>query len=152
MVQGAWGVVPAHINELSPDSVRGFLPGFGYQCGVLLASSIVYLEALFAERISYSRAMASVAGIVFTLAIVIAILVRERRGTAFGHIRDRDAPSPPNYSPPPPGSSDPPTPYFSITVYRYLRANPADRAAVDRLPPSRANRRVRYSRSNRSIT
>ncbi len=35
MVQGAWGVVPAHLTELSPDSVRGFLPGFGYQMGVL---------------------------------------------------------------------------------------------------------------------
>ena len=33
MVQGAWGVIPAHITELSPDSVRGFLPGFAYQCG-----------------------------------------------------------------------------------------------------------------------
>src|SRR5258705_22790 len=33
-VQGAWGVIPAHLSELSPDSVRGFLPGFGYQCGV----------------------------------------------------------------------------------------------------------------------
>ncbi len=31
MVQGAWGVIPAHLAELSPDSVRGFLPGFGYQ-------------------------------------------------------------------------------------------------------------------------
>ena len=36
MVQGAWGVIPAHLTELSPDSVRGFLPGFAYQCGVLL--------------------------------------------------------------------------------------------------------------------
>src|SRR6266576_5501324 len=39
MVQGAWGVIPAHLSELSPDSVRGFLPGFAYQCGVLLAGS-----------------------------------------------------------------------------------------------------------------
>ncbi len=38
MVQGAWGVIPAHITELSPDNVRGFLPGFAYQCGVLIAS------------------------------------------------------------------------------------------------------------------
>src|SRR6185437_11059575 len=38
MVQGAWGVVPAHINELSPDAVRGFFPGFAYQLGVLIAS------------------------------------------------------------------------------------------------------------------
>src|SRR5262249_6544338 len=48
MVQGAWGVIPAHISELAPDGVRGFLPGFAYQCGVLLASLIVYLEAVFA--------------------------------------------------------------------------------------------------------
>ncbi|HSV33671.1 MAG TPA: MFS transporter, partial [Pyrinomonadaceae bacterium] len=34
MVQGAWGIIPAHLTELSPDSVRGFLPGFSYQCGV----------------------------------------------------------------------------------------------------------------------
>lgn len=39
MVQGAWGIIPAHLSELSPDSVRGFLPGFAYQCGVLLAGS-----------------------------------------------------------------------------------------------------------------
>src|SRR5438094_2321529 len=49
MVQGAWGIIPAHLSELSPDSVRGFLPGFAYQCGVLLAGSVAYIEALFAE-------------------------------------------------------------------------------------------------------
>ena len=49
MVQGAWGVIPAHLSELSPDSVRGFLPGFAYQCGVLVASSVVYIEAVFAR-------------------------------------------------------------------------------------------------------
>ena len=38
MVQGAWGVVPVHLNELSPDAVRGTLPGFAYQGGNLLAS------------------------------------------------------------------------------------------------------------------
>src|SRR5881409_2153740 len=57
MVQGAWGVIPAHITELAPDGVRGFLPGFAYQCGVLLASLIVYLEALFAARVSYTVVM-----------------------------------------------------------------------------------------------
>jgi MFS family permease len=50
MVQGAWGVIPAHITELSPDSVRGFLPGFAYQCGVLIASSVAFLEATLATR------------------------------------------------------------------------------------------------------
>ena len=52
MVQGAWGVIPAHITELSPDSVRGFLPGFAYQCGVLLAGSVAYVEALFAKHLT----------------------------------------------------------------------------------------------------
>ena len=49
MVQGAWGVIPAHINELSPGALRGFFPGFAYQLGVLLASGITYLEACSAS-------------------------------------------------------------------------------------------------------
>src|SRR5881409_3772307 len=53
MVQGACGVIPAHITELSPDSVRGFLPGFAYQCGVLLASSIPYTVAVFSKSLNY---------------------------------------------------------------------------------------------------
>jgi SHS family lactate transporter-like MFS transporter len=84
MVQGAWGVIPAHITELSPDSVRGFLPGFAYQCGVLLASSVGYLEALFAARTSYAHSMAIVALTVFSAAAIIAWAGRERHGVEFG--------------------------------------------------------------------
>ena len=84
MVQGAWGVIPAHITELSPDSVRGFLPGFAYQCGVLIAGTVAYIEAVFAARTTYSRAMALVALIVFTIAALVAGLGRERRGITFG--------------------------------------------------------------------
>ena len=84
MVQGAWGVIPAHITELSPDSVRGFLPGFAYQCGVLIASSVAYLEALLATRMSYAKSMAIVAAIVFSAAAVIAWLGRERHAVEFG--------------------------------------------------------------------
>ncbi|MDT7807413.1 MAG: transporter, family, lactate transporter [Acidobacteriota bacterium] len=84
MVQGAWGIIPAHITELSPDSVRGFLPGFAYQCGVLIAGSVAYIEAVFAQRMSYARAMAVVALTVFTIAAVVAWLGRERRGITFG--------------------------------------------------------------------
>jgi MFS transporter, SHS family, lactate transporter len=83
MVQGAWGVIPAHLAELSPNSVRGFLPGFAYQCGVLLASSVVYIEALFAERVSYGTAMALTAAIVFVSAATVAGLGKERRGEVF---------------------------------------------------------------------
>jgi len=84
MVQGAWGVIPAHITELSPDSVRGFMPGFAYQCGVLLAGSVAYIEALFAQRMSYATAMALTAVTVFVGAILITALGREQRGIRFG--------------------------------------------------------------------
>src|SRR5437588_660406 len=83
-VQGAWGVIPAHITELSPDSVRGFLPGFAYQCGVALAGSIGWLEARFAEHLDYAWAMALTAATVFVLGAVVAQLGPERRGVAFG--------------------------------------------------------------------
>jgi len=84
MIQGAWGVVPAHITELSPDSVRGFLPGFAYQCGVLLAGSIGYVEALFAERMNYANAMAGTALTVFCLCILVVALGRENKAIEFG--------------------------------------------------------------------
>jgi MFS transporter, SHS family, lactate transporter len=84
MVQGAWGVIPAHLSELSPDSVRGFLPGFAYQCGVLLASSVVYIEAVFAKKMSYASAMALTATTVFALAMLMAAIGKERKGKVFG--------------------------------------------------------------------
>ncbi len=84
LVQGAWGVIPAHITEMSPDAVRGFLPGFAYQCGVALAGTVAYLEAVFAERTSYANAMALTAGTVFVLAAIAAWLGRERHGVEFG--------------------------------------------------------------------
>jgi len=84
MVQGAWGVIPAHITELSPDSVRGFLPGFAYQCGVLLAGSVAYIEAVFAEHTTYASAMALTAVTVFVLGAVVVALGPERRATRFG--------------------------------------------------------------------
>jgi SHS family lactate transporter-like MFS transporter len=84
MVQGAWGVAPAHLTELSPDSVRGFLPGFGYQMGVLLASPVNYVEAAVARHASYETAMSVMAAVFFVMAIVAAALGKERRGARFG--------------------------------------------------------------------
>jgi SHS family lactate transporter-like MFS transporter len=84
MVQGAWGVIPAHITELSPDSVRGFFPGFAYQCGVLIAGSVAFLEALFAEHMDYANAMAVTALTVFILCICVVLLGREKKGIEFG--------------------------------------------------------------------
>jgi SHS family lactate transporter-like MFS transporter len=84
MVQGAWGVIPAHITELSPDAVRGFLPGFAYQCGVLIASVMPWLGARLAEGRSYAWAMALTAGTVFVLCGIVAWLGPERRGIVYG--------------------------------------------------------------------
>jgi SHS family lactate transporter-like MFS transporter len=84
MVQGAWGVIPAHLAELSPNSVRAFLPGFAYQSAGTLASSVVYIEAVFAQKTSYATAMALTAVSVFILAAVMASVGRERRGHTLG--------------------------------------------------------------------
>jgi SHS family lactate transporter-like MFS transporter len=86
MVQGAWGVVPAHINELSPDAVRGTLPGFAYQTGNLIAASTAPLLSLLALRAhgDYASVLALfVAGIALLVAVITA-LGPEARGTRFG--------------------------------------------------------------------
>jgi SHS family lactate transporter-like MFS transporter len=73
MVQGAWGVIPAHINELSPGPLRGFFPGFAYQVGVLIAASAPYIESLMTHHLSYAQSMGIFAASVFAVgAIVIA--------------------------------------------------------------------------------
>ncbi len=79
-VQGAWGVIPAHLSELSPGNLRGLLPGFSYQCGVLLAGSVNTLEAVLAKHMPFSTAMAATAASVFVLTAVIAGVGRERKG------------------------------------------------------------------------
>jgi SHS family lactate transporter-like MFS transporter len=86
-VQGAWGVIPAHLSELAPNEIRGFLPGFSYQCGVLLASSVVFLEALFAQHVSYAAAMALTATAVFAMAIAATLAGPERRGIPFEDLK-----------------------------------------------------------------
>jgi len=83
MVQGAWGVIPAHINELSPGALRGFLPGFAYQLGVLFASSITYIEAVLGEHFTYAQAMGVLAGALFVVGSVVIALGPEAKGVAF---------------------------------------------------------------------
>ena len=83
-VQGAWGVIPAHITEQSPSSVRGLLPGFAYQCGILLAGTITTVEATLADRMSYPWAMSTVAVLSFSLAAAAALLGKEEKGVEYG--------------------------------------------------------------------
>jgi MFS transporter, SHS family, lactate transporter len=66
MVQGAWGVIPAHLNELSPSDVRGTFPGFGYQIGNFFAAGILTFQTGVAEAHgnNFSGVMAIVTGVV----------------------------------------------------------------------------------------
>ena len=73
MVQGAWGVIPAHITELSPGATRGFLPGFAYQLGVLIAARTPNLQSAAASKYGFEATMSAFAATVFIIgAIVIA--------------------------------------------------------------------------------
>jgi MFS transporter, SHS family, lactate transporter len=83
MVQGAWGVIPAHLAELSPNSVRALLPGFAYQSAGVIANSVVLIEAVYAQKTSYATAMALTAISVFILASIMATLGREHHGSKF---------------------------------------------------------------------
>jgi SHS family lactate transporter-like MFS transporter len=83
-VQGAWGVIPAHLTELSPDEIRGFYPGVTYQLGNLLAAVNLPLQTSLAE--SHNGRFALFVVIVPVLLAVIALtaLGREARGITFG--------------------------------------------------------------------
>ncbi|MGH9775781.1 MAG: MFS transporter [Candidatus Acidiferrales bacterium] len=84
MVQGAWGVIPAHINELSPDELRGFFPGFAYQVGVFFAASGPYLEAVMSRHMPYSRAMALFAVVVLLVGTIVILPGPEAHRVKFG--------------------------------------------------------------------
>lgn len=84
MVQGAWGVIPAHLNELSPNELRGFFPGLAYQLGVLCAASIPLIEAMLTRHLSYAQSLGFMAAIVLALGAPIIALGPEAKGVVFG--------------------------------------------------------------------
>jgi SHS family lactate transporter-like MFS transporter len=83
-VQGAWGVIPAHLNELSPDAIRGFYPGVTYQLGNLIAALNLPLQESLAGHYSYSTALMVTVFPTLVLMIVLTLLGREARGRHFG--------------------------------------------------------------------
>jgi SHS family lactate transporter-like MFS transporter len=92
-VQGAWGVVPVYLNELSPASIRGTFPGLVYQLGNFLAAANANIQVWLAGRFGgdYGMALAVVVGIVAVVIAVLVALGREPRGTRMG----ADAAGPP---------------------------------------------------------
>ncbi|HEV2964814.1 MAG TPA: MFS transporter [Candidatus Angelobacter sp.] len=84
MIQGAWGVIPAHINELSPGASRGFFPGFAYQTGALLSSGIGVLEASVGEKFTYSQSLTYSMLIVMIVGGLVIWFGPEDKGVHFG--------------------------------------------------------------------
>jgi SHS family lactate transporter-like MFS transporter len=81
MVQGAWGVVPAWLSELSPGPVRATFPGLAYQLGNLLASWNAVIQTRAAERVGLGVVLAWTVAIVACYLAVVAAFGRESRGT-----------------------------------------------------------------------
>jgi SHS family lactate transporter-like MFS transporter len=87
MVQGVFGVVPAHLAEMSPAEARGTFSGMAYQLGVLFASGAAYGEALVAQHLGYEAALAIVAATVLLGDAIMIAVGKERKGSAL-HITD----------------------------------------------------------------
>jgi MFS transporter, SHS family, lactate transporter len=89
MVQGAWGVVPVHLNELSPEGMRATFPGVVYQLGNLLTSFNGTLQAALAAaypshgRADYALSLTVVCGVVAVALVLLALLGPERRDARF---------------------------------------------------------------------
>lgn len=84
LVQGAWGVVPAHLTEMSPDAIRGFYPGVTYQLGNCFAAFNLPIQESLAASHGYPFALAATLVPTFLLLAVVAMLGREAKGIRFG--------------------------------------------------------------------
>lgn len=82
-VQGAWGIIPAHLSELSPDSVRGLLPGLSYHLGILIAAPTNTIEYALRDHVGYGWAMAGFEIAVIVMGGIVIALGRERKGKDF---------------------------------------------------------------------
>jgi MFS transporter, SHS family, lactate transporter len=82
-VQGAWGVIPAHLNELSPDAIRGLFPGLVYQLGVLFGSPTSTIEYALRDRVGYQWALSTFEGITILALMIIFAFGPERKGKTF---------------------------------------------------------------------
>jgi SHS family lactate transporter-like MFS transporter len=86
MVQGAWGIVPVHLNELSPPAMRAILPGFAYQLGNLAMSKMAPIQAGYAERHgnNYALALAWTIGLTGLVLATVTLLGKEAKDADLG--------------------------------------------------------------------
>lgn len=87
MVQGAWGIIPAHLNELSPAPVRAVLPGFAYQLGNLISSRNAIFQQMYADKHNGGSLNMALSGTVVVVALLVAIITGlgpEAKGAKLG--------------------------------------------------------------------
>jgi SHS family lactate transporter-like MFS transporter len=82
-VQGAWGIIPAHLVEVSPDSTRGLVPGFAYQLGILFAAPTNTIEYALRDHFGYRRALAGFEIANIVLLAIVVWLGSEAKGKQF---------------------------------------------------------------------
>ena len=82
-VQGAWGIIPAHLNELSPDAVRGLMPGFAYQLGILIAAPVNNVVYALRRPLGYPWALAAFEIANIAILMTVIALGSERKGKSF---------------------------------------------------------------------
>ncbi|OZJ05264.1 hypothetical protein BZG36_01971 [Bifiguratus adelaidae] len=93
-VQGAWGIIPIHLAELSPPAFRAAFPGVSYQLGNMISSSASQIEATFGAQVStttpagqvvpdYGKVQGTLMGVIFAYVIILTLIGKARKGYAF---------------------------------------------------------------------
>ena len=83
-VQGAWGVIPAHLTEMSPDAIRGFYPGVTYQLGNCLAAFNLPIQEHLAASHGYPFALTATIVPVLIAVAVLTLIGKDATGIRFG--------------------------------------------------------------------
>ena len=92
-VQGAWGVIPVHLNELAADAARGLMPGLAYQLGILFASPTNSIQYALRERFGYSWALAGFEVVAILCLTLLLWQGAEEHGRSFVTSRSRETAS-----------------------------------------------------------
>jgi SHS family lactate transporter-like MFS transporter len=91
-VNGAWGVIPAHLTEMSNDATRGLVPGLAYQLGILFASPTPSLEYILRNAFDYQWALAGFEIVTIIVLVATLLLGTERRARSFVNVSDTIVP------------------------------------------------------------
>jgi len=86
-VQGAWGIIPVHLNELAPDAARGLVPGLAYQLGILFAAPTNSIEFALRDRVGYQWALAGFETVVIVVLAILLFAGSERHSRDFHSVR-----------------------------------------------------------------